>query len=100
MPNRSKIDIVEAYFRHKYLECDLCSRWDNTYAEWRVHITLKHGTEMPEVRVTREFLRDYEADKIPEQLTVWRVSECLQVASEGKCVLVTDTGIQILNVSI
>lgn len=57
MPNRSKMDIVETYFRHEYLECDIFSRWDNTYAEWRVRITLKDGTEEPEVRVTREFLR-------------------------------------------
>jgi len=97
--DRSKIDIVETYFRREYLECDMCSGWDNKRAEWWVHIKLKDGTEMPEVRVTREFLKDYAADKIHEQLRVWRVSECLQVASSGKCMLVTDTGIQLLDVS-
>ncbi len=99
MPNRSKIDIVETYFRHEYLECDISSRWDNTYAEWWVHITLKGGTEIQAVRVTHEFLKDYVADKIPEQLRVWRVSECLLVASRGKNMLITNTGIQLLDVS-
>lgn len=95
MIDRLKIGAFEDYFRNEFSECFICRGCDGWTAETWVHVDLKDGTEMPEVRVTWEFLRDYDADKISEQLRVWRASECLQVASGGKCVLVTDAGIHL-----
>lgn len=89
MVEKMKLDAVTQYFRNSFPECEVKCGKDNRTKAWWFWVQARDGNELPEVLVAWEFFREFTVDRIPQQLTAWRLAETM-MAGPGQSLCVTN----------